>query len=80
MENRPKEIVPHSRLLENLFAFKSKVSNVLRDVLGIHDVHHISLTRIKGHNHLLPLSSAPAMECNLFNSFLWQHELTYNPK
>ncbi|AMQ29111.1 TPA: hypothetical protein ACK8Z3_000030 [Legionella pneumophila] len=80
MENSSKEIVLHSQLLENLFAFKSKVSNVFRDVLGIHDVHHISLTNINGHNQLLPLSSTPAMDFNLFNSFLWQHDLTYNPK
>ncbi|CCD06941.1 conserved protein of unknown function [Legionella pneumophila subsp. pneumophila] len=50
MENSSKEIVLHSQLLENLFAFKSKVSNVFRDVLGIHDVHHISLTNINGHS------------------------------
>ncbi|HAZ7572459.1 hypothetical protein OQJ02_13565 [Legionella sp. PATHC032] len=80
MENSQKEIVPHSQLLESLFAFKSKVSKVFRDVLGIHDIHHIALTRINKHNQLLTLSSTPAMEFNLFNSFLWQYDLTYNPK
>lgn len=80
MENSRKDLVLHSQLLEILFAFKSKVSNVFRDVLGIHEIHHIALTRINKHNELLTLSSTPAMEFNLFNSFLWKYDLTYNPK
>ncbi|HAT1819714.1 TPA: hypothetical protein JBJ33_04490 [Legionella pneumophila] len=80
MENSHKEVMLHSQFLENLFAFKKKVSNVFRDVLGIHDIHHIALTRINKHNQLLTLSSTPAMEFNLFNSFLWKYDQTYNPK
>lgn len=80
MENSRKDVVLHSQLLEVLFAYKSKVSTVFRDVLGIHEIHHIALTQINKNNELLTLSSTPAMEFNLFSSQLWRYDQTYNPK
>lgn len=70
----------HPQLLEVLFAFKNKVSTVFRDILGIHEIDHIALTRINNKNQLLTLSSTPAMEFNLFSSPLWRYDKTYNPK
>ena len=80
MENSRNDLVPHPKFLEVLFAFKSKVSTVFRDVLGIHEIHHISLTHISKNNQLIALSSTPAMEFNLFNSPLWRYDQAYNPK
>ncbi|KGP63257.1 hypothetical protein EP47_02915 [Legionella norrlandica] len=80
MENSRSDLILHPQFLEVLFAFKSKVSNVFRDVLGLHEIHHIALTRINKFNELLTLSSTPAMEFNLFNSSLWKYDLTYAPK
>lgn len=77
MERCNHEIMPHPQLLEVLFAFKSKVSAVFRDVLGIHEIDHIAFTRINKHNQLLTLSSTPAMEFNLFSGSLWRYDKTY---
>lgn len=79
MENSRNNLVLHPQLLEVLFAFKSKVSNVFKDVLGIHEINHLALTRINKNNKLIVLSSTPAMEFNLFSSTLWQYDQTYNP-
>lgn len=80
MENSRNNLVLHPQLLEVLFAFKSKLSNVFRDVLGIHEIHHIALTRINKNNELMSFSSTPSMEFNLFSSSLWQYDKTYNPQ
>ncbi len=80
MENSRNDIVLHAQLLEVLFAFKSKVSTVFRDVLGIYEIDHIALTQINKNNELLTLSSTPALEFNLFSSQLWRYDQTYNPK
>lgn len=80
MENSRSNLVPHPQFLEILFAFKNKVSTVFRDVLGMHEIHHIALTRINKNNQLLTLSSTPAMEFNLFKSPLWRYDQSYNPK
>jgi hypothetical protein len=80
MENSRNDLVQHSHFLEMLFAFKSKVSAVFKDVLGIHEIHHISLTRIDKNNQIIALSSTPAMEFNLFSSSLWRYDNCYNPQ
>lgn len=79
MESSRNNIVLHSHLLEVLFAFKSKVSTVFRDVLGIHEIHHIALTQINPNKELVTFSSTPAMEFNLFSGQLWRYDQTYNP-
>jgi len=78
METNCIEAVPHPQLLEALFAFRSKVSNVFREVLGIHQIDHIAITRINETQKLLNFSSTPAMEYNLFNSNLWRHDRSYD--
>lgn len=70
---------PHVHLIDALFIHKKKVMRIFQDVLGIHSVDHISVTRIDSQNNILVFSSAPAMEYNLFNSNLWQFDNTYNP-
>lgn len=80
MENSRNDVMLHPELLEVLFTFKSKVSAVFRDVLGIHEIDHISFTRINQNNQLLALSSTPAMEFNLFSSPLWHYDKTYHPE
>lgn len=80
MENCLNPVVLHPHYLDILFAFKSKVSNVFRDVLGIHEIHHIALTQINSNNELISLSSTPAMEFNLFSSLLWRYDHTYHPQ
>lgn len=79
MDNSRNDLAPHPQFLEVLFAFKNKVSNVFRDVLGIHEINHIALTRINSTNQILTFSSTPAMEFNLFNSPLWRYDQSYNP-
>ncbi|MDR3504547.1 MAG: hypothetical protein P4L79_18420 [Legionella sp.] len=77
MENCRNEVTRHPELLEVLFAFRSKVSSVFRDVLGIHEIDHIAFARVNKNNQLLTLSSTPAMEFNLFNSPLWRYDKSY---
>lgn len=78
MENSRSDVLLHPQFLEVLFAFKSKVSTVFRDILGIHEIDHLSFTRINKNNQLLSLSSTPALEFNLFSSKLWHYDNTYN--
>jgi hypothetical protein len=66
--------------LEFLFAFKSKISTIFREVLGIHEINHVAVTRINKQNQILVFSSTPAMEFNLFNSKLWRHDQSYSPQ
>lgn len=73
-------IAPHPHLLEALFAFRSKVSTVFRDVLGIHEINHIAISHIGPANKILTFSSTPAMEFNLFNSNLWRFDKSYAPE
>lgn len=80
MENSRNHLVLHPQILDVLFAFKSKVSNIFRDVLGIHEMNHISITRINKNNQLLVLSSTPALEFNLFHSSLWRYDQSYAPQ
>jgi hypothetical protein len=80
MENSRNDVMLHPELLEALFAFRSKVSSVFRDVLGIHEIDHIAFTRINKNNQLLTLSSTPALEFNLFSSPLWRYDKAYKPQ
>lgn len=79
MEYNTNKLILHPEFLEQLFAFKSKVTNVFRDVLGIHEIDHISIARVNKYHQLMALSSTPAMEFNLFTSSLWQYDQSYNP-
>jgi hypothetical protein len=78
MEFSSFELVPHPRLLDTLFAFKSKVLSVYREVLGIHEIDHIAITRINSHNEIQVLSSTPSMEFNLFSGSLWRYDKAYS--
>lgn len=80
MENRCKQVMPHPQLLEVLFAFKSQVSKAFKDVIGLHEIHHMALTRINKKNELVTFSTTPALEFNLFSGSLWQHDRTYQPE
>lgn len=79
METGCKNAIPHPQMLEALFAHRSKVSSVFRDVLGLHEIHHIALTEINAKGEILIFSSTPAMEYNLFSTPLWRHDQSYNP-
>lgn len=79
MDYSCKNFEPHPDLLDTLFAFKRKVSTVFKEVLGIHELAHVSITRVTENNQLLTLSSTPALEFNLFNSSLWRYDHSYNP-
>jgi len=77
METRTKEIVLHPHFLDMLFACKSKTSSIFRDVLGLHEISHISISYVNHENQLLALSSTPALEFNLFSQSLWKFDKTY---
>ncbi len=79
METGCTKIVPHPQLLEALFAFRSKVSSVFRDVLGLYEIGHMAVTRINVKQEILVFSSTPALEFNLFTSNLWHFDQTYHP-
>lgn len=79
MENSCTKINIHPQALDFLFAFKGKITPLFKEVLGIHELDHIAITRINSNNQLLSLSSTPAMEFNLFHSGLWLHDTSYNP-
>ncbi|ARG96565.1 hypothetical protein [Legionella micdadei] len=78
METNCIDAVPHPQLLEALFAFRSRVSSVFRDVLGIHEISHMAISRIDRKHKILSFSSTPAMEFNLFSSNLWRYDKSYH--
>ncbi|KTD19695.1 hypothetical protein [Legionella londiniensis] len=71
------EIKPHPSFLEILFAHKSKVSSIFRDIIGIHEINHIAVSCINARKELITFSSTPALEYNLFSSNLWCFDKTY---
>lgn len=79
METGCKNAIPHPQMLEALFAHRSKVASIFRDVLGLHEIHHLALTEINSHGEILIFSSTPAMEFNLFSTPLWRYDQSYNP-
>jgi hypothetical protein len=79
MENSCTVVRPHPRFLEVLFGFKSNISSVFKDVLGLHQLHHIAITLRTTNNELISFSSSPALEYNLFSTSLWRYDKTYNP-
>ncbi|MDI9818442.1 MULTISPECIES: hypothetical protein [unclassified Legionella] len=79
METRRTEVIPHPQLLDMLFAFKGRVSGVFKDVLGLHEINHIAVSRINANHEILTFSSTPAMEFNLFSGNLWRFDKTYQP-
>lgn len=79
METSRREVTPHPHFLEALFTFRSKIASVFRDILGLHEIHHIAITQISG-NEILTFSSTPAIEFNLFSSSLWHFDKTYHPQ
>ncbi len=72
-----KDIILHPQLVDILFAYKSKAVTVFRDVLGLHDIDHIAITRVNPQRQMVVLSSTPAMEYNLFSSSLWRYDCSY---
>lgn len=72
-------ILPHPNYLEMLFAHKSAVNHVVKDVLGLYDVDHVAVSHINHNKELLTLSSTPSLEFNLFSSKLWRFDRTYQP-
>lgn len=72
-------IYPHPHFQNILFAYKGTVSKVFKEVMGLHDIAHLSLARISQNNQIVSLSSTPAMEFNLFKSPLWRYDASFNP-
>ncbi len=74
-----KQISLHPNFLETLFAHKSQVSTVFKDILGLYKINHFAISHIDSQSRLLTLSSTPSLEFNLFSSNLWRFDKTYQP-
>lgn len=70
-------ITPHPNFLEALFAYKNQTNRVFNDILGLNGIDHIAISQIDNNHQLLTLSSTPSLEFNLFNSYLWRFDKTY---
>ncbi|WED42481.1 hypothetical protein [Legionella cardiaca] len=79
MEKSWAQVTPHPKFLELLFTFRTKLFTIFGDVLGLHGITHIAITRINNQGELLTFSSTPALEFNLFKNNLWQFDRTYDP-
>ncbi|MCW8449833.1 hypothetical protein [Legionella quinlivanii] len=69
----------HPQMMDLLFSHKDKTQRIFSDVLGLHQIHHMSIISIDSNARILIVSSTPSMEFNLFNRNLWEFDLTYNP-
>ena len=70
---------PHANYLDMLFAHKSTIGRVFKDVLGLYGINHVAISHINAKQELQTLSSTPSLEFNLFSSSLWQFDKTYQP-
>lgn len=80
MDNRFTPLMLHPKLLDMLFAHKRKVNRVFEQVIGIHDVDHLSIYKITSDNKLLCFSSTASLEYNLFSKPLWHFDRTFHPQ
>lgn len=67
-------ITLHPSAKDFLFKHYRSVRKIFGDVLGLLEVDYLSITLITPQHELLFLSSHPAIECNLIEHGLWQHE------
>jgi len=68
---------PHAKTI--LFQHKRAAYRVFSDVIGLHNIDHISLTTISPKHELTFLSYTPALEHNLITRDLWAYDLAYHP-
>lgn len=73
-------IVPHPHFLEFLFTSRKEVYSIFRDILGLYEIHHLSIARIVNFKQIICFSSTPALEFNLFKDNLWTFDKTYHPQ
>ena len=73
------DISLHSQLLNKLFAHKSRTRAVFGEVLGLYEIHYLSVAYVNQKRELLVLSSTPSLDYNLFSSPLWRLDKTYSP-
>lgn len=69
----------HPNFLDMLFAYKSQVSAVFNDILGLYEIRHFAISHIDNQNRLTTFSSTPSLEFNLFNTEIWRFDQTYHP-
>lgn len=62
-----------------LFEHKRVVSRIFRDVIGLYQLAHFSITLINRQNEMVFLSYTPSIEYNLITSGLWSSDLSYHP-
>ena len=74
-----RQISLHPNFLEALFAHRSQVTTVFKDILGLYEISHFAISHIDSRQRLLTFSSTPSLEFNLFNSDLWRFDKTYHP-
>lgn len=79
MDIKIKDITPHPRMLDVLFAHKRQVTSLLEGILRIDGIDHIAITYINQYQELFIVSSTPAIEFNLFSGQLWRMDYTYRP-
>ncbi|CEK11750.1 hypothetical protein [Legionella hackeliae] len=79
MEKDYIRVTPHPKFLELLFAFRSELFSIFRDVLGLHEINHIAISRVSEQGELITFSSTPALEFNLFSNRLWYFDKSYHP-
>ena len=77
MNVNKKETTPHPLFLDHLFTHKQLVTSVFKDVLGLYNIDHISISHINQDQELLTFSSTPALEYNVFSKDLWRFDQTY---
>jgi hypothetical protein len=71
-------VKPHPQFLETLFKCRANIFNIFNDVLGLHEIDHIAITRI-ANEEIVSFSSTPALEFNLFKDKLWSYDRSYAP-
>ena len=61
------------------FRHRKEISRIFNDVLGLHDIDHISIDIIDTDNTLVYFSTTPSMGYNLITGNLWPYDGSISP-
>ena len=61
------------------FRHRKEISRVFNDVLGLHDIDHVSIDIVNAQNELIYFSTTPSMGYNLISSNMWLYDGSISP-
>ena len=73
------QVSPHVNAESISFKHRKTLSAHFNDILGLHDVDHLSIDLIDPNGVWISLSSSPSMVFNLLSQKLWRYDMANTP-